>query len=56
LNAGQLMELRRLAVDRFFKRPAYLLRMLMRFNAWAVGADFIRMYLALRRERKANRY
>jgi len=56
LNAEQLMALRRLAVSRFFKRPRYLFRMLLRFKARAVIGDFLRMYSALQRERKARRF
>lgn len=55
LDIGQLIELRRIAVARFFKRPFYLLRMFRRFNAWAVFVDFVRMYLALISERLQRR-
>ena len=56
LGAVQLMKLRRIAVSRFFKRPAYLFRMFRRFNALAVFSDFARMYLALQRESRAQRF
>lgn len=56
LGAEELMELRTLATSRFFKRPVYLLRMLVRFNAVAVIRDFLRMYMALLRERRAKRF
>ena len=56
LDAEQLMELRRLATNRFFKRPVYLLRMLWRFNALAVIKDFARMYFAVKKEIKEKRY
>jgi len=56
LKADQLMELRRIAVSKFFKRPSYLLRMLKRFNMWAVSIDFARMYIALRKEQKEKRF
>ncbi|MDD4873168.1 MAG: radical SAM protein [Kiritimatiellae bacterium] len=56
LNARQLMDLRRMAVSRFFMRKSYLCGMFMRFNAWAVFVDFARMYLALHRERKEKRF
>ncbi len=55
LGAERLIDLRRIAVARFFKRPSYILRMFRRFNAWAVFVDFARMYLALMKERLQNR-
>ena len=56
LGGEQLRELRRLATNRFFKRPGFFLRLLWRYRAWAVITDFARAYLALRQEMKANRY
>lgn len=56
LNAQELIELRRLAVNRFFKRPLYILRMLYRFNALVVFIDFIKMYFVLKNEIKQKRY
>jgi len=55
LDAGQLIDLRRIAVARFFKRLSYIFRMFRRFNVWAVFVDFTRMYLALIKERLQNR-
>ena len=55
LDADQLLELRRLAVNRFFKRPAYLLRMLWRFNPPSVIKDFTKMYFALKKEEAEKR-
>lgn len=56
LDAEKLMELRRIATNKFFKRPLYILRMLMRFNAIAVIQDFVRMGLAIREEIRQKRY
>lgn len=56
LNAEKLMELRRMATNRFFKRPLYILRSLYRFNTLAVLSDFIKMYFALKNEIKQKRY
>jgi anaerobic magnesium-protoporphyrin IX monomethyl ester cyclase len=55
LNAEQLIELRRIAVNRFFKRPGYLLRMLWRFNPSSVIKDFTKMYFALKKEAAEKR-
>lgn len=55
LGGEELVELRDLAINRFFKRPRYLLRLLWRMRAGRVLYDFISMYFALRRERAAKR-
>lgn len=55
LGAEELVELRNLAVNRFFKRPEYFLRLLVRLKPLNVIEDFVRMYFALRRERLAKR-
>ncbi|MBN1354239.1 MAG: B12-binding domain-containing radical SAM protein [Candidatus Omnitrophica bacterium] len=56
LDAGKLMELRRIATNRFFKRPGYILKLLRTFNAMTVLKDFAKMYFSLRREIKENRF
>jgi radical SAM superfamily enzyme YgiQ (UPF0313 family) len=56
LGVGELMELRRLATDRFFKRPGYLWHMVRVFNAPAVTRDFVKMYFALRAEQREKRF
>lgn len=56
LGAAELVALRSLAVNRFFTRPGYFARLLVRLRPFAVIADFARMYFALRRERRANRF
>jgi anaerobic magnesium-protoporphyrin IX monomethyl ester cyclase len=56
LNAEQLMALRAMAINHFFKRLSYLLRMIVRFHPIAVTKDFMRMYFALRREKHENRF
>ncbi len=56
LGAEELMELRALSVTRFFARPGYVLKMLVRFKPLAVIRDFAKMYLAMKREQKAKRF
>jgi hypothetical protein len=56
LSADELLKLRRLATNRFFKRPSYLLKLLWRFNWRALISDFAKMYFVLRAENQANRY
>lgn len=56
LGAEELRRLRTLAVNRFFKRPVYLAKMLMRFHAFSVIKDFTKMYVSLRKEIKEKRY
>lgn len=56
LNAERLIELRESATNRFFKRPTYLIKMLIRFHALSVIRDFVKMYFALRKEIKEKRY
>lgn len=56
LGGAELVELRNLAINRFFRRPRYLLRLLARLKPFRVVADFARMDFALRRERLARRH
>jgi len=56
LGADELVELRNLAVNRFFKRPIYLYRMLTRMRPLYLIQDFIKMYLAIRKEKAARRF
>ena len=56
LDINTLMELRNIAVNRFFKNPTFLVRLLWKFNTIAVIKDFAKMYFALRAEKKANRF
>ena len=55
LDAQTLMELRDTAVNHFFKRPLYVLGLLWRFKATMVLGDFLKMYFAIRREKRAKR-
>lgn len=55
LGSGELMELRDIAANRFFKRPVYLLRLLLRMRAFNVIKDFVKMYFAIRAEKAAKR-
>lgn len=56
LGPEELMALRDLAMNRFFKRPIYLLRMLMRMKPINLTRDFVKMYLAVRAEKAAKRF
>ena len=56
LNVEQLMALRTMAINRFFKRPSYLFRVLTRFRPFAVARDFHKMYFAVRREISESRF
>ena len=56
LDAEELMKLRGIATNKFFKRPKYLLRMLLRFRTISIIEDFVKMYIALIREIKEKRY
>ncbi len=55
LSSEELIKLRRLAMDRFFKRPSYIMKLLIRMNTLSVIRDFIKMYFVIRAERKAKR-
>ncbi|TAL27284.1 MAG: radical SAM protein [Nitrospirae bacterium] len=55
LSAEELIKLRRLAMDRFFKRPGYIMKLLIRMNTLSVIRDFVKMYFVIRAERKAKR-
>lgn len=55
LDPEELMALRDLAVNRFFKRPIYLFRMLIRVRPINLIVDFVKMYLAIRVEKSAKR-
>ncbi|MDP3260462.1 MAG: radical SAM protein, partial [Thermodesulfovibrionales bacterium] len=55
LNSQELLRLRDIAVNSFFKRPVYLLKLLIRMKPWNVLKDFILMYFAIRAEKKAKR-
>jgi anaerobic magnesium-protoporphyrin IX monomethyl ester cyclase len=56
LEVNKLLKLRRLAINKFFIRPSYILRMLFRFNAIVVMRDFIKMGMAVREEIRQKRY
>lgn len=56
LDAAALIELRDLAVSKFFKRPLYLARLMWRLRAGRVIYDFVQMYFALKREKAAKRF
>jgi len=55
LNAKELMKLRDLAANRFFKRPLFFLKLLIKMKTIAVIIDFIKMYFAIRAEKAAKR-
>ena len=55
LDAGELRDLRDLAVNRFFKRSGYVLKLLFRLKALNVILDFVKMYFAIRAEKAENR-
>ncbi len=55
LPARELMRLREIAMNRFFKRPTYLLKLILRMSAFSVISDFIKMYFAIRAEKRAKR-
>lgn len=55
LSPEDLMRLRDLSTNRFFKRPGYFFGLLKRFNALQILRDFSSMYLAIRREKRAKR-
>ncbi|TET33903.1 MAG: B12-binding domain-containing radical SAM protein [Planctomycetota bacterium] len=55
LPQEKLLELRMIAVNRFFKRPTYLLGLLRKFRPSIVVKDFLNMYFAIRKERRAKR-
>ncbi|MDP2277376.1 MAG: radical SAM protein [Nitrospirota bacterium] len=55
LNSPELLRLRDLAVNSFFKRPVYFLKLLVRMKTWNVLKDFILMYFAIKAEKKAKR-
>lgn len=56
MTAADLYELRDCAVSRFFKRPSYFLKLLFRMRAFVVIKDFIKMYLAIRKEKAEKRF
>jgi radical SAM superfamily enzyme YgiQ (UPF0313 family) len=56
LGVPVLLRLREEATNAFFKRPIYLFRLLRRLNAFYVLRDFVKMYLALRREKAEKRF
>ncbi len=56
LGIPVLLRLREEATNAFFKRPSYLFRLLCRLNAFYVLRDFVKMYLALRREKAEKRF
>jgi len=56
LDQASLLKLREIAVNRFFKRPLYFLGILIKFKTIAVIKDFLKMYLAIYKEKKAKRF
>jgi len=56
LDADTLVRLRDIAINRFFKRPGYILGLMWRMRGLRVLRDFITMYLAIRREKAENRF
>jgi len=55
LSAEELMKLRDIAANRFFKRPLYFLKLLTRMRAFNVIRDFVKMYFAIKAEKAAKR-
>ena len=56
LDRSSLLALRSLATNRFFKRPFYVAGLLWKFNTRAVIEDFLKMYFAILKEEKQNRF
>lgn len=56
LSADELMNLRMIFLNKFFKRRSFLTRILTRFNAPIVLRDLSYMYLAVRKESKEGRF
>lgn len=56
LGVAVLLQLREESVNAFFKRPVYLFRLMWRLSAYRVLRDFVKMYLALRREKAEERF
>jgi radical SAM superfamily enzyme YgiQ (UPF0313 family) len=56
LSSDLIRKLRILAVNRFFKRSAYLIRLSGRFHFLSLIKDFVRMHIALKKEIRAGRY
>jgi len=56
LGGEERLRLREIATNRFFKRPLYLYRIFTRMHFFAVLTDFVRMYLAVRRETAEKRF
>jgi anaerobic magnesium-protoporphyrin IX monomethyl ester cyclase len=56
LGAEDLLKLREIAINRFFKRPIYLYRVFTRMHFFSVLKDFIKMYLAIRKEKAEKRF
>jgi len=55
LTAEELCQLRDMAVNRFFIRPGYLIKILIRLKTFIVLKDFVTMFFALRKEKKEKR-
>ena len=56
LDQAKLMQLRNIAVNRFFKRPMYFISMLWKFKMVTVVRDFLKMYFAMRKEKREGRF
>lgn len=56
LDADTLIQLRDIAVSRFFKRPSYILKLMLRMRGWRVLKSFISMFLAIRIEKAKKRF
>ena len=56
LDADALMQLRTIAINRFFKRPFFFTNLLLKFKAWTVIKDFLAMYIAIKKEMGLKRF
>ena len=56
MNAAELKELRELAVNKFFKRLSYILKLLIRMKTFIVINDFVNMYFAIKKEKAGKRF
>jgi len=55
LGIDELIELRDLAINKFFKRPLYFLKLLIRMKTYTVISNFIKMYFSIKKEKEEKR-
>ena len=56
LDSNSLIKLRSIAINKFFKRASYIINILWKFDLLSVLKDFINMYIAIKKEKKAKRF